>query len=191
MQIETVPPCPRCGLPEKCYKVSLLYLEASAWLNHQKTDRLGQVEAILREYLPEAASRSEQEQFIARLVKLIAPPAGEKRVLRQVHPDGMVGFFCLVSLVILFRAFSDQPQTFPLLVILFTASFTAYVILRRSIVSRYNQRKAQGQREVITIEKAVSRWMRSYFCTHDQGVFDPQTGQFASLDGLKEFFSID
>lgn len=191
MHTETNPSCPRCGLPDKSYKLSLLYLEASAWINRQKTTRADLVETLFQEYLPADANRAVQEQFLSRMVKQIAPPAGEKRFLRQVHPDGLVGFFCLMSLVILFQAFSDQPKAFPLLVILFAVSFTTYLILRRPILSRYYEQKTQVQQEKDKIERAVSCWMRSYYCVRDQGVFDPKTGRFASLDELKDFFSAD
>ncbi|MBE0698358.1 MAG: hypothetical protein IH586_15690, partial [Anaerolineaceae bacterium] len=154
-------------------------------------DITGQLTQVMREYLPEPVNRTAQDQFVSRLVALLSPPSGEKRVIRQIHPDGMVVFFFVVSIVILYKAFFSQPESLPLIVILLAAGFTAYVIFRKSLVSRYNMRKWQGQQEVIKIEKAVSRWMRTYYCARDQSVFDPITGHQASLEQLKDFFNED
>jgi hypothetical protein len=184
---EPVPDCPKCNKADKSYKVSLLYLEGSAYINHQKTGQSLELDGVIKEYMPEGVNRVAEEQFVVRLVKLLSPPSGEKQVIRLIHPDGMVGLFVIISFIMLYQAFSSQPDSLPILVILLAASFTAYLIFRRVIVSRYNQKINQGQQEVIKIEKAVSRWMRLYFCARDQGVYDPVSDQFISLETIQDF----
>jgi hypothetical protein len=191
MLTEPIPTCPDCNSTDKTFKVSLLYMEGSAWLNNQNLDQTGQLSQVMKEYLPEPVNRGAQEQFVTRLIALLSPPSGEKQVIRQIHPDGMVAFFLVISVVILYKAFFSQPESLPLIVILLAAGFTAYIIFRKSLVSRYNMRKLQGQQEVIKIEKAVSRWMRTYYCARDQSVFDPITGHHASLEQMKDFFDED
>jgi hypothetical protein len=188
MLSEPVPTCPNCHQADKSFKVSLLYLEGSAWLSQHSLDQGGNLDQVMKEYLPDSSTKAAQDQFVTRLKALLAPPSGQKEAIRQIHPDGMVGFFLIVSIVIVYKALSSQPGSVPLILILIAAGFTAYFIFRKTLVSRYNMHKRQGQQEIARIEKAISRWMRTYFCARDQSVFDPITGQNASLEQVKAFF---
>jgi hypothetical protein len=185
---EPVPVCPLCHQTDKSFKVSRLYIEGSAWLSQHATDQCDHLIEVIREYLPDPSTKPAQDQFVNRLKNLLAPPSGEKQVIRQIHPDGMVAFFLIASVVIIYKAISSQPGSVPLILILIAAGFTAYFVFRRTLVSRYNMRKLQGQQEIARIEKAISRWMRTYFCARDQCVYDPTNGQNASLEQLKDFF---
>jgi hypothetical protein len=179
--------CPQCNLADKVYKVSLLYLESSARLNRRERENQPTLEAVLVDLLPQNNSQAFEEQVVSRLIQTFSPPQGEKRVVRRIHPDALVGFFTLLCGFFIFQIASEQPRALPAALIILTAAGTAYLLARKSVIGIYEARKRQETEASEQVEKEVSRWMRLYFCSRDQAVFYPGEVSFAPAEQTRSF----
>jgi hypothetical protein len=171
--------------------VSLLYLESTARLHQRQAENQPELDGLLSDLLPENSNATAQTQLLTRLLRAFTPPSGEKHVTRRVHPDAMVIFFGLFLLLLAYRAATTQPGQLPAILILVCGSALAYLLARKAILRRYQERIRQEQEENARVENAVARWMRLYFCCRDQGIFDPEENQFVPLEQMSDllFFS--
>lgn len=185
---ETPTVCPLCRQSDKTYKVSLLYLEGIERINHRVTGNQPEINSLINDLLPAADQAHAQNQLIARFVKDLAPPQGEKRVTRRIHPDSMVVFFGLVLLVVLYQVVANRSPQAPVLVVLFIGGLLAYLLARKTVIQRYLTRVQEEQQENARIERAIGIWMRLYFCSRDQHLFNPDTGQFALAEDVASLF---
>jgi hypothetical protein len=176
--------CPQCRQSDRTYKVSLLYLESVARLHHQETTNQPELDSLLEDLYPDDPDSPAQSQWMSHLVKTLAPPEGEKRVTRRIHPDSMVIFFGLFTLIFLYQAAASRSGQFPILAVLTAASLLAYAIARKKIIHRFTTRVQQEQEENERIERAIGSWMKLYLCSRDQGVFNPDTDSFASIENV-------
>ncbi len=183
------PTCPHCGQADKTYKVSLLYLESTARLYQRQAENQPELDGLLSDLLPANAHSITQAQLITRFLHSFTPPSGEKHVTRRVHPDAMVAFFGLFLLLLAYRAATTQPGQLPVILILICGSALAYLLARNAILKRYQERIRQEQEESARVENAVARWMRLYFCSRDQGVFDPEQDQFVPLERMSDLLT--
>ncbi len=183
------PACPHCGQADKTYKVSLLYLESTARLHQRQAENQPELDGLLSDLLPANSNSITQTQLLTRLLHSFTPPSGEKHVTRRIHPDAMVTFFGLFLVLLAYRVATTQPGQLPVVLILVFGSALAYLLARKAILRRYEERIRQEQEENARIENAVARWMRLYFCSRDQGVFDPEQDQFVPLERMSELFS--
>ncbi len=180
------PTCPHCGQADKTYKVSLLYLESTARLHQRQAEDQPELDGLLSDLLPANSSSTSQAQLLTRLLHSFTPPSGEKHITRRIHPDAMVIFFGIFLLLLAYRAATTQPGQLPAVLILVCGSALAYLLARKAILRRYEERIRQEQQENERIENAVARWMRLYFCSRDQGVFDPDEEPFVPLERMSE-----
>jgi len=178
--------CPHCRQSDKIYKVSQLYLEGTARINHQDTVDQQKLNNLIGELAPGETNSIAITQLLNRLIKIIAPPEGSKQMSRRIHPDSVVLFFGLLMLVILYQVAVTQPGQLPVLAIILGAGMLAYILARRTVVQRYADHLRREQEENNRVEHAVGKWMRLYFCSRDQGVFNPDTGQYTSTENLHE-----
>src|SRR5690606_16035044 len=132
-----------------------------------------ELDAVLADLLPEGSSTVDHNQVIASLVKILEPPSGARRVTRRIHPDWMILFVCAVGLVIAYQSATNDPGDVPIIVSLLSACLLVYLLVRRPVMLRYESQTRQEQEEKNRIEQAVAHWMRLYFCSRDQIVFDP------------------
>lgn len=182
-----LPPCPRCGLNDKTYKVSLIYLETSARLHHHETTNQPELEALLTDLDPVATPGKTTNQLLNQMVQSFSPPSGEKTITRRIHPDAMIAFLGVIGLVMIFQIVSTQPSQLPIFIILFAASLLAYSLFRRTILQRYQNSIRQEKEENEKVEKAISRWMRLYYCSRDQGFFDTQQNRFVPFEEMNAY----
>jgi hypothetical protein len=184
---DPIPPCPRCGQSDKTYKVSLLYLESSAKLNRQVHQDQPQLERLITDFLTENRTRAEEDPFLTKLIQMFAPPSGEKRFARRIHPDGMVAFFTLLAIFLLYRMAADQPASFTAAAFIFAAAVGLYLFFRKTVIHRYESSKREEQEANSRVEREVSRWMRLYFCSRDQAVFYPDHSDYAPAEQIRSF----
>ena len=185
---DTLVVCPQCHQSDKTYKVSLLYLEGIERINHRATANQPEISGLVEDLLPGENQPQVEKQVVARLVKTLAPPQGENKVTRRVHPDSMVVFFGLFLLVILYQVTVNRSPQSPILAVIFTGGLLAYLLARKTIVQRYTSRIKQDQDENARIERAIGTWMRLYFCGRDQCVFNPDTQQSTSAEDMHSLF---
>ncbi len=182
----TSPTCPHCGQADKVYKVSLLYLESTARLNQRQAENQPELDGLLTDLLPANSNATTQAHLLSRFLRSFTPPSGEKRITRRIHPDTMVICFALFSLLVIYRIATTQPSQLPAILVLVCVSLMAYILARKSVLRRYQDRVRQEQEENARIESAIARWMRLYFCSRDQGVFDPQQNEFVPLEQMSD-----
>ncbi len=183
------PTCPHCGQADKAYKVSLLYLESTARLYQRQAENQPELDGLLSDLLPADSNAITRPQILTRLLHSFTPPSGEKRLTRRIHPDGMVIFFGLILLILVYQVAMTQPAQLPAVLILICGSVLAYLLARKTVLRRYQARIRQEQEENARIEYAVARWMRLYFCSRDQGVFDPEQNQFVPLERMSDLLN--
>lgn len=184
--LRQAPACPVCALADCAYKVSLLYLEASARLSHRETTNQPELDAVLRDLLPEDCTPADQNNLLNRMVTIFAPPAGERQVTRRIHPDWMILFLFGIGLFIMNQIAQSQPGSLPVFASLFGLTLLFYLLLRKPILRRFTALLAQEQDGKNRVERAVARWMRLYYCSRDQIVFDPEENRFVPLEQIAD-----
>jgi hypothetical protein len=181
--------CPQCHQETNSYKISVLFIQALAYLNHQEDASSKELGQFLHDVLPETQERPVIESYLSHMVKVISPPHGERKVTRRIHPDGMIAFLLSIALTIIFLASKDQPGAVPGLIILTIFCAVIYLITRQMLLKRYNQSKLQEQREVDRISVAVSNWMKMYLCSRDNIVFEPDHGHWSPVENMQNFLN--
>lgn len=182
----SIPGCPCCRRSDKTYKVSLLYLEASARLHRQETIDQPELDGLLADLYPQADSRI-PTHILSQWITTFAPPEGEKRITRRIHPDGMVVGFSMIALLLLYQIATQQPESLPIAVILFFTVLLAYLLLRHPLLHRHAEQVRQEQEENQRIDQATEHWMRLFFCSRDRGVFAPGQERLVPLEQLSEY----
>lgn len=183
------PICPCCNLGDRAYKVSILYLEASVRLHHHETANQPELDAMLEDLLPPDCTEQDQAWVTARMLSLFTPPAGKQVSSRQIHPDWMIFFLIGIGIVFAYSAATKQPAQLPAIIGLILLSLLIYWRIRKTAVLRYERQIREEEAEKEAVERAVARWMRLYFCTRDQCIFDPQENRSVPLERLKELLS--
>lgn len=186
---EIPPACPHCGQNDRTYKVSLLYLECSARYHHQDAANQPELDGLLSD-LHHDANPSTLSQLLSGLVNAFAPPSGAKQVARRIHPDFMVLFFGLIGVILVFQVGINQSGLFPTALLILCASVLAYLAARRPIIRRYELQMRQEKDKNDRVERSVSHWMRLYYCSRDQGVFDPQQDQLIPLEQMHQLLEL-
>ncbi len=188
--VNTSPACPHCGETDKTYKISLLYLESAARLHQNQTANQPELDSLLDDLGSESNGQEPRSQLLNQFVRSFAPPLGEKHTTRRIHPDAMVIFFSLFSLLLVYQIAVSQPAQLPIIVILIAGSVLAYLLVRKTVVRRYDASVRKELEENARLDTAVTRWMHLYFCSRDKGVFDPEQNRFAPLEQISDLLNI-
>ncbi len=183
------PVCPHCGMKDKTYKVSLLYIESTARLHHHETTNQPELDGLLRDLAPDPLQSAAQQQLLEKMIASFEPPSGKKQVTRRIHPDAMIVFLWLVGLLVIVQARSVNSPQLPMILLLLGATIVAYLTFRRIIVRRYQESVQKEKDEKEQVEEAISRWMRLYFCSREQIVFAPDENRFVPLEQMSELLS--
>jgi hypothetical protein len=180
------PACPKCGQADKTYKVSLLYLESAARLSHLQEGKQPELDELLFDMASENISQVAQNQLVSRFAQSFSPPPGEKQNTRRIHPDTMIIFFALFSLLLVFQIAISQPTQLPAILILLASSLLAYLLTRKRLLKRFEDRIRLEQEANSRIENAVTRWMHLYFCSRDKAVFNPEQNLYVPLEQMSD-----
>jgi hypothetical protein len=181
--LNQAPVCPQCGQADKAYKVSLLYQESSARISHHEKDHQPELDGLLSDLAADPSRAS--LQTLHRLMQSFAPPASENRPSRTLSPDIVAVAFGLIMLVLVSQVAARQPENFPLAVGILFAAGLAYLLFRRPIMQHYRARISEQQETDQRLQEATSRWMRLYYCSRDQGVFDPQQNRIVPVEQIQ------
>jgi hypothetical protein len=182
--------CPHCKQSDKTYKVSFLYVESTARLNHRQVENQPELDGLLADLLDGSGGPRAQTQFLTRLAQALTPPQGEaRRAARRVHPDAMVIFFTLLSSLIVYKVATTQAGQLPIILALLAGGILAYLLARKQVVRRYEEKARQEHAAQARLENAVSRWMHLYFCSRDRGVFLPEQNQLVPLERMSDLLN--
>jgi hypothetical protein len=175
--------CPKCGLSDRTFKVSEIYIEA---LEGFKKGEKGRV-------LPQIVS--DQSQFEApgilkvqafrSVVNDFSPPSGGSQLTRPVHPNLVILAFSLIAVFFLLQIYTTQPDLFLPMLILVFVFYLGYGFFRKTIYGKYNKQIQDNNSIKNTYEAAIGKWMHLYYCARDNGVFDPQEDQMIPLESMK------
>jgi hypothetical protein len=179
--------CTQCGLSDKTYKVSLLYLEASERLSSPASKELPQLHRFLNDYRASTGTTTDEKSLLTGLIKALSPPSGERRVTRRLHPDLTVTVFGLLAAMVLYRIGVDQPGMFYYAVLIFVVVLVLYVATRKKVIRKYHAWEQTEQNQVSQVSRAVDLWMQSFLCSRDQVVFIPGRPGSAPLEQLRSY----
>jgi hypothetical protein len=158
--------CPRCGRP--LVRVSALYLEALEALSKPKN--------VLSEALrmlagPDAEQRGAlRVRALRGVIALVAPPSGERRTTRLIHPDAVAGGFALILAVVLVRAWQEQPASAPAATAAAAGALLLYAATRRLVLRRYAAVREQEDAARRAVEAGVAAWMELRCCPAERVV---------------------
>ena len=160
------PRCPRCGAATA--RVSALYMAALEALSHPAAELPEELRALLG---GEARLRGWLRiRALRRLVRLTAPPAGERRRTRLVHPDALVAAFTLIVAVALVRAGREQPQAARAAAAAVAVAAILYFALRPRVLARHAVHRAREHDAAAAVERRVALWMTLRCCTAERAV---------------------
>lgn len=175
--------CPQCGQSDQVEKVSTVYMEGigSGRLgrlalsgNLSTTDLPGRVTAI-------------PTQELALLSRKLAPPSsGKREVTRLIHPDLVVLVFSAILPVFLAGIASTQGALFIPVLLFILGFYVIYFWRRKALIARFESQKKDRQSAVRRAERAIGRWMNTYYCARDEVVFEAGKPFTMPVDEMNE-----
>lgn len=179
---EIIPMCPHCEKSDRMFKVNRIYLESLTVFEKKEPHPILNELVLNKDDIVPLPNIYGHE-----FTRLFSPPSGKSEILRILHPDIMILVFGTVLLFFLYNAYIQQPSmTIPLLVIL-GISIVVYFIFRGKLIEKYENGKNSEKESYVTVEQAVGRWMKLYYCARDGIVVDVERNLSAPLDEMREF----
>ncbi|MCE1253612.1 MAG: hypothetical protein LWX83_08710 [Anaerolineae bacterium] len=175
--------CPVCGRSQNIYKVSQIYLESLTIFDKNSPH------PIFDEMFGEAGKDLYPlpSRYGHDFTRTFSPPSGRAEWFRPIHPDIFIFVFTVLIAFFLYSIYAQQPSiVYPFLIILGVA-FIVYFAFRKKLVSRYQAEVAEGKNSFVSVDLAVARWMKLYYCAKEGLVFDPETKTSAALDEMKKY----
>jgi hypothetical protein len=177
--------CPVCGLADKTFKVSEIYIEALGGIKNGETGRV--LPQIVNDQSQLVAPGKIKAQAFRSVVSNFSPPSGGRQVMRQVHPNYIIAGFTLIAIFFLIQIYTTQPELFLPILILVFVFYTGYGIFRKSIYAKYNKQILENIAVRQTYEAAIGKWMHLYYCARDNGVFDPKEDRLIPLQAMDSY----
>lgn len=177
------PDCPSCGQNNHSYKVSLLFIAASARLNHHEEKDRAELDNTLSDLLSQDSSEG-REHLLRFFVESFSPPRTSRQSSRSIHPDWMVFFGCAIGLFFAYQMALQNSGSLPIMISLVAIGLLLYLLSRRPVLKRYQYRLQNEKGEAHRVDQAMARWMQLYFCTTDQCVYDPEQGLSVSIEQI-------
>lgn len=171
MPEKTKPACPICSTSGKSYKVSDIYIQSLVRLKHGNNAEAPIIDALQMEIPEERRDKLKGPKYYRQLMESFAPPQGETRSTRAVHPDMVIGAVGLLSIFILYQVLTTQYFAFWYVLVFAVIAFAAYFFFRKRIIAKYSSAKAEETGAKPIIEKAIGLWMKLYYCSSDNVVY--------------------
>jgi hypothetical protein len=176
--------CPACGESQNVAKVSTLYV-AGIEATHPSRGRAAESSSLpLEARLPEWAQELSAQELGALSKRFTPPSSKKKETFRPIHPDMAVIAFSLLAPLFIYRIWTTQPEQLPLILIVLAGFYGFYLWQRRGLVERYQKLVETRKQDEIRIHKAVGSWMKLYYCSQDDVIFDPDRGDYADPERL-------
>lgn len=124
---------------------------------------------------------------IAALRRQLAPPSsGKSEITRLVHPDLVVLVFTGILPVFLLGIARSQAGLLLPVILVLAVFYLLYFWRRKALISHFERQKQAQQAGKRRIERAIGRWMRSYYCTQDGVVFEAGLPAWAPVERMDE-----
>jgi hypothetical protein len=167
------------------FKVSRIYIDALAAM--KSVDEGNVLPLAFGEKIDPNKNNVAKIQLFRSIASQFAPPQGEKKTTRLVHPDMVVAAFLIVAVFILVQIFQTQPAVFPYMLAILVLFIIGYVLLRKQILGRFQgQVEAEGA-EAEGLKNAIAFWMKLYYCARDNQIFDPEDNVLIGLDEMDRY----
>ena len=112
--------------------------------------------------------------MLAALNAKIAPPASRKQVsTRPLHPDMVLGAFCLISTVFIYGILTTQPGMMAVAAPFLIGLAVFYLWQRKKLVARYHTMITSQRESEERVRRAIERWLWLRCCARDKVVFHP------------------
>lgn len=180
--------CPLCHSSEHVYKVSEIYLSGveSLQSRHPLKDNL--FDHIFRHISQKAGRRFVEYATKRTLVSKFAPPSsGKASLTRHLTPDFIVGITLAVSVFFLSRIYTEQNRAFLPALIFVLVMAGAYLLGRKKIITRADNKHKAAQLASRQVEQAIGRWMDLYYCAADYIVFDQRKRMAVPLQDMPHY----
>ncbi len=180
--------CPQCRQSDHVIKVSRLYILGLSNQYLQGKNKRLWTEHEEQQPDPDDPVLQLSRQEISSLSKHFSPPSGGSRRGEYLHPDWIVIAASLVALFFLYQVvLTNSLPDILIFVAIGILAYGAYFYFRKKLVARHRAKLEAQAEEVRLVEKAIGRWMKLYYCTHDQTVFDVTSRQVIPLDEFKYY----
>jgi hypothetical protein len=167
--------CPACGKSDEVVKVSTLYVAGIEKKRSSQNEPENNRPEAARAY---ALSSPELSR------RLKPPAAGKRSMSRPLHPDLMVVVFSLVAPIFLYGIYDTQRQMVIPIIGVLVVIYALYFWKRKDLAARFEREKASQQTADDRIKRGIERWMRLYYCAHDDEVFLPGAPEATPTDQM-------
>ncbi len=175
-------PCPRCGASTAA--VSAVYVATLGALSAPASELPESLRALLG---PDADLRGLlRVRALRRLAGLVAPPGGERRSTRALHPDLLAGGFAAILAVALAGAWRQQPEAARAGAAAAAAAGVLYAALRSRILRRHAQGLERERAASRAVEQGVALWMSLRCCLRERTVDGIEAWPAVPLDDLQQ-----
>lgn len=173
--------CPICGQAQTVEKVSTIYVLGI------DPARLEKLAPAVQEAAGGKAGRSKIPAAELKLLsqRLMPPAMGrESPTNRPISPDMAVAVFSLVIPFLLFKINTSQPAALPVALVCLAVFYGAYFLMRKSLKARFERGLAEQKAKVERVKRGIGRWMKLYYCTQDDVVFEPGAERTVPADQM-------
>jgi hypothetical protein len=182
---ENIVECPLCGLSDKTFKVSAIYIEALEGFKKEGTPKI--LPQIMGDQSQMDAPGILKVQALRSIINTFGPPSGGRQIMRPINPGLVIAGFTLITIFFLVQIYTSQREMFIPILIVALVFYLGYVIFHKQIMGKY-QKQIQDNIDIKrTYEAAIGQWMRLYYCAHDDGVFDPDENQLIPLQAMESY----
>ena len=185
--VEKKKTCPICDDAENSYKVSEIYMQSLMRLKSGDKAEAPVIDQLQAEIPPKRRDKLKGSRYYRELMESFAPPQGESQSTRAINPDWVAFAMAALSIFFLYQIFTTQREAFWYSLGFAVIAFAAYFILRKKILARYQIQKAQESGSKGKVERAIGTWMKLYYCTKDNVVFEDKKGDPIPVDQMRSY----
>jgi ABC-type multidrug transport system fused ATPase/permease subunit len=165
--------CPQCNSSKEVYKVSEIYLSGLESIKSSKVLKDNAFDIVFGHPSQKLGRRFVDQTTKRTLVSKFAPPSSSKqRITRSLSPDFIMFATLLLSLFMLYQIFTQQREVFLPALLIILAVAASYVLLRKKIIAKFQQKQNNEAKETDQVKEAIERWMKLYYCAEDFVIFD-------------------
>ena len=179
--------CPICSGNKNSYKVSEIYMQSLVRLKSGDDADAPIIDALQAEIPEERRDKLKGNRYYRELMESFAPPQGGTMSTRAVNPDWVAIALGLLSIYILYQILLTQYPIFWYMVAFAVIGYAAYFINRKKIFAKYQAQRNEEAGTKGTVEKAISYWMKLYYCSKDNVVFGAKKDEAVPIDQMRSY----
>jgi len=189
-QDTTLVVCPICGQAGQVEKVSAIYLKGIEL--KLPSQRARQQDAAGAPFAKSGTLAGMPPADLRELSKRLSPPASQREApTRPLHPDLVVLVFSLAAPIFLYGIITSQSMLLPLVLLVLAGFYGFYFWKRKTMVARFEAQQFARRAAMERILRGIERWMRLYYCSQDDGVFEPGSDEFIPADQISGYLLRD